>query len=221
MTYIYFDTETLDWFNQPGWERLSRDEQIGRMRFGCGATISSSPQVAWEWDDPVKMARHLMSSSNWATLVGWNVISFDMPILWRYMEKVEVGKQEGWQRWERWQRMRVFDLMDFIRQATSENPSFCGNRGGRWYSLESISIANLGRGKTGDGLQAVKWLLDGEREKAIEYCLNDVRLTRDIHQLAMEEGLLLPARTERGEQGDLRFFLDPDGRVFIDQEKKQ
>ncbi|MFA6447371.1 MAG: ribonuclease H-like domain-containing protein [Patescibacteria group bacterium] len=53
--------------------------------------------------------------------------------------------------------------------------------------LDSVAQATLGMGKSGDGLQAVAFWKNGEIEKLKEYCLQDVRVTRDVYEAALKD----------------------------------
>ena len=53
--------------------------------------------------------------------------------------------------------------------------------------LDSVAQATLGMGKSGDGLQAVEFWKNGEIDKLKEYCLQDVRVTRDVYEKALSE----------------------------------
>lgn len=65
------------------------------------------------------------------------------------------------------------------------------NRLGYRLSLNSLAKATLGIEKTADGLQALKWWSEGQLDKIIEYCTNDVRVTRDLYLYGREHGHLL------------------------------
>lgn len=56
--------------------------------------------------------------------------------------------------------------------------------------LDSIAQATLGTGKSGHGLEAVTWWKNGEIEKLKKYCIDDVKVTKDIYDYAMKNGLL-------------------------------
>ena len=58
-------------------------------------------------------------------------------------------------------------------------------------SLNCLAKATLGIEKTADGLQALKWWSEGQVEKIIEYCTNDVRVTRDLYLYGREHRHLL------------------------------
>ena len=61
---------------------------------------------------------------------------------------------------------------------------------GHRLKLEAIARPTLGKGKSADGLQALKWYKEGKLDKIIEYCKVDVEVTRDIHLYALEKGKL-------------------------------
>ena len=60
--------------------------------------------------------------------------------------------------------------------------------------LESVAMATLGRGKTGSGTESVRWWRSGDqllRQKVINYCRDDVELTRDIYLFGKQHGYVL------------------------------
>ncbi len=100
-------------------------------------------------------------------IIGYNVIGFDLPIL----EKYGVPPIS---------ELDVFDIMiDF------HNVS-----GWKFVKLEKIAMATLGVGKSADGLMAVEWWKTGEIDKIIEYCLQDVKVTRDVFLHGLNKGYL-------------------------------
>ncbi|HVT75009.1 MAG TPA: ribonuclease H-like domain-containing protein [Candidatus Paceibacterota bacterium] len=56
--------------------------------------------------------------------------------------------------------------------------------------LDSIAQATLGAGKSGHGLEAVTWWKQGEIEKIIKYCKDDVKVTKDIYDYALRNNSL-------------------------------
>ncbi|MCX6787295.1 MAG: hypothetical protein NTY93_02085, partial [Candidatus Kaiserbacteria bacterium] len=61
---------------------------------------------------------------------------------------------------------------------------------GRRIRLQSLAEATLGRGKTGEGSKAGEWWKDGRKDEVAKYCIEDVRLTRDLYDYALEHGIL-------------------------------
>ena len=62
---------------------------------------------------------------------------------------------------------------------------------GRRMKLDQIAEGTLGTNKSGHGLDAIKWWRDGEIEKVKKYCLDDVRITKDLYEYALKEGKLI------------------------------
>ncbi|HEY6020868.1 MAG TPA: hypothetical protein VIY48_13500, partial [Candidatus Paceibacterota bacterium] len=55
---------------------------------------------------------------------------------------------------------------------------------GRRLKLDNIAEATLGKGKSGNGLEAVEWWAQGLYEKVRDYCMDDVRITAEIYKYA-------------------------------------
>jgi uncharacterized protein YprB with RNaseH-like and TPR domain len=62
---------------------------------------------------------------------------------------------------------------------------------GRRMKLDQIAEGTLGVNKSGHGLDAIKWWRDGEVEKVKKYCLDDVRITKDLYEYALRESRLI------------------------------
>ncbi len=54
--------------------------------------------------------------------------------------------------------------------------------------LDDVAQGTLGVGKSGHGLMAVEYWRKGEIDKLREYCLQDVRVTRDVYDFALQNG---------------------------------
>ena len=57
--------------------------------------------------------------------------------------------------------------------------------------LDQIAEGTFGINKSGDGLQAVTWWRQGEIEKIRKYCLDDVKITKDVYEFAMKNKKLM------------------------------
>jgi DEAD/DEAH box helicase domain-containing protein len=99
-------------------------------------------------------------------LIGFNSNTFDIPLLNRYYP----GDLT---------RIRSLDLLHEVQQVL-----------GRRIRLQALAEATLGRGKKGDGLKAQEWWREGKKEKVKEYCIEDVRLTRELYDFARTKGVL-------------------------------
>jgi len=99
-------------------------------------------------------------------LVGFNSDTFDIPLLNRYYP----GDLA---------HMRSLDLLSEVQKVL-----------GRRIRLQSLAEATLGRGKSGDGAKAGEWWKAGQKEEVAKYCVEDVRLTRELYDYALKNGKL-------------------------------
>jgi DEAD/DEAH box helicase domain-containing protein len=58
-------------------------------------------------------------------------------------------------------------------------------------SLAHLSSVTLGTSKTADGLQALRWWQQGRILEIIEYCRQDVKITRDLYRYGLRHRHLL------------------------------
>lgn len=92
-----------------------------------------------------------------------------------------------------------YDILREIYAAVGLDPDykFPEDKKEQWtkykgYRLEDVAKANFGRGKIGNGAMApIQWQ-DGEYEAVIKYCLDDVKLERDLFLKAQTGELLAP-----------------------------
>lgn len=89
-------------------------------------------------------------------LVGYNSDHFDIPLLNKYYSG-DLTK------------IKSIDLMNEIKKTF-----------GRRVKLDDIVQATLGEAKSAHGLQAIIWWRQGEKDKVVEYCKQDVNVTRNL-----------------------------------------
>jgi DEAD/DEAH box helicase domain-containing protein len=53
---------------------------------------------------------------------------------------------------------------------------------GHRIGLDAVASASLGVGKTGDGLDAIRWWREGRLLDIAEYCCFDVKCTKLVHE---------------------------------------
>ena len=105
------------------------------------------------------------------TLITFNGDHFDIPLLNKYYKKAGRGDLT---------KIRSLDLLKEIK-----------NSYGRRMKLDQIAQGTFGIGKSGDGLEAVAWWRNGEIEKIRKYCLDDVKITKDVYEYALKNKKLL------------------------------
>ena len=99
-------------------------------------------------------------------LIGFNSDHFDIPILNKYYSG-DLTK------------IKSLDLLKEVRTSL-----------GRRIKLDTIAEATLGKNKSGHGLEAVVWWRNGEKQKVIDYCIQDVRITKEVYEYALKNKLL-------------------------------
>jgi len=91
-------------------------------------------------------------------IIGYNSRYFDLPVLNNYYSG-DLNK------------FPQLDLLEEIKKTL-----------GFRLKLNDVAAATLGAQKSGNGLEAVEWFKKGEIDKIIKYCLDDVRITRDLYE---------------------------------------
>jgi hypothetical protein len=84
-----------------------------------------------------------------------------------------------------------YDILEQVRLAAYGSTDYRDCPKGFSYSLGKLGEAN-GFPKTGTGELAPQLWQQGRRQEVIDYCLNDVRLTKKILELGMEGHLVDP-----------------------------
>jgi len=99
-------------------------------------------------------------------LIGYNSDHFDIPLLNKYYH----GNLKS---------IKSIDILNEIRKSI-----------GRRVKLDQVAEGTLGKKKSGHGLEAIRWWKTGEMEKIRQYCLEDVKLTKEIYDYALLNGEL-------------------------------
>lgn len=99
-------------------------------------------------------------------LIGYNSDHFDIPLLNKYYPGNLLS-------------IKSVDLLKEIKRAT-----------GKRFRLDSVAAGTLGTRKSGNGLQAIAWWKQGEIAKIRKYCLDDVRITKELYEYARTNNML-------------------------------
>lgn len=97
-------------------------------------------------------------------IIGFNSDAFDLPILDQYYPG----------------SLKRFTSLDLMVELTKK----LGFRVG----LDAVAQGTLGVSKSGDGLQAIKLWHEGRIAELKQYCLDDVKLTRDVYEFGKANG---------------------------------
>jgi DEAD/DEAH box helicase domain-containing protein len=161
LNLVFFDLETQNLLKEVGGR-----ERIDHLRMSCGVTFAalrSDFTVYWEKDVGTLLAE-LQSAD---LIIGFNLIGFDYKVLRPYAPNLNFAS------------LRTLDMLLDIHR-----------RLGFRLSLDAIASATLGTTKLADGIQAVEWFRAGELEDLVEYCKQDVEITRQIFEFGRTNGFV-------------------------------
>ncbi|MBI4276488.1 ribonuclease H-like domain-containing protein [Candidatus Uhrbacteria bacterium] len=97
-------------------------------------------------------------------VIGFNINGFDFPVLARYYPG-DIAK------------ISTFDILDVVKDTL-----------GFRLKLDDLVQCTLQQKKSGHGLMAVEFYKQGKWDDLIRYCLDDVRLTRDLYEFGKKRG---------------------------------
>lgn len=103
-------------------------------------------------------------------VVGFNLLGFDYEVLKGYRD-------------EALEKIPTLDLMFDLQGKLGFRPK-----------LDSVVQATLGAAKSADGLQALTWFREGRLDLIEKYCIDDVRLTRDVYLFGKRNRHVLVSR---------------------------
>ncbi len=94
-------------------------------------------------------------------IIGYNLIGFDYPVLNTYYPG----------------DLLKFPTLDIMLEIEKK----IGFR----IKLDDVAHGCLGTGKSGNGLQAIEFFRRGEIEKLRDYCLMDVKVTKEVYEFGL------------------------------------
>jgi DEAD/DEAH box helicase domain-containing protein len=159
MRKIVFDIETKNIFQDVG-SRNPEDLDISIV--GLYDSETNSFQSFTQEEFP-KMWPYFQKAD---LLITFNGFYFDVPLLNKYYKKEGLGDLNT---------IKHVDLFKEVKQVS-----------GRWLKLDKIAEGTFGVRKSGDGFDAVVWWRQGKIDEIRKYCLDDVKITRDVFDFAMK-----------------------------------
>ena len=173
---LVLDLETQKEFNEV---EGRKPELLGVSVVGVYSYEEDRYEAYLEADLAPKLAPRLQNAE---LLIGFNIRRFDLPVLQPYLPF----------------SLTILPVLDIMEEVVK-------NLGHR-LSLESLSQATLGRGKSGSGLDALKWFKEGKFDLIAKYCLDDVKLTKELYDYGKEHGRLFATSKFSGEKLQIPVF---------------
>ena len=161
---VVFDLETRRSFEEVGGRT-----QLHRLGISVGVAYryDTDEFVSYTEDDIGQLITLLAEAD---LVVGYNIRGFDYEVL-RPFTDIDLSG------------LPTRDLMLDLEARLGFRPK-----------LDSVASSTLGEGKSADGLQAIEWWRRGEIDKIIEYCRDDVRVTRDLYDFGKRNRCVLVSR---------------------------
>lgn len=145
--------------------------------------------VAYLEDELPKLFNRLEKSGR---IIGYNSIGFDIPILNNYY---------------------AGDLFQIpqLDMLAKINASL-----GYRIKLDDVAAATIGTRKSAHGLMAVKWWKEGKIQEIIDYCRQDVKVTKEVYEFGRDKGFILfDDRVGERRQVDVNFDSEKDEKTSI------
>ncbi len=189
---LVLDLETQRSFKEVGKTKAMSLSKL-KVSVVCVYDYLNGQYTAYEEKEIMKLDQRFQSVD---LIIGFNIRRFDMPVLEPYLFKSIAT-------------LPVLDLLDDIEKAR-------GHRA----SLDSVARATLKEGKTGSGMDALVYYKEGRMEELKKYCLDDVRLTKDVYEYGCREGKILFTSTWDFKTYEIPVNWKQATQEFIDKSKK-
>ncbi len=160
---IVFDIETQNTFQETGKSRAEAYKKLRVSIVGVYEYLTDSYKV-YEEKELMELDKRFQKAD---LLLGFNSAGFDLPVLSNYFFTPT-------------DRFPHLDLMTEIEK----------NRGHR-ASLDSVAKPTLKAKKSGSGLDAIMYWKEGRMDELKKYCLEDVRITKEVFEYGCREGKIL------------------------------
>ncbi|TSC66962.1 MAG: DEAD/DEAH box helicase domain-containing protein [Parcubacteria group bacterium Gr01-1014_66] len=161
------DTLVIDVETKYSFAEVGGEQHIHKLGISVAGVYSYATDTfsAFEEHELSKLEKMLQRSAH---MIGFNINHFDIPVMQAYIPASVFS------------HVAVTDLF-------TDAVAFLGHRVG----LDALSRATLGVKKSGHGLEALRWFREGRIEEVKRYCLDDVRITRDLYEYGKEKGHVL------------------------------
>ena len=152
----------LDIETQKGFHEVDQKKlRLLKVSVACIYDSKADDYFSFEEKEMLKLEDYLKKAD---LVIGFNIRDFDMEVLAPYfLTPVE-----------------NFPMLDLLVE-------FEKVRGHR-ISLQSLAQATLKTSKSGSGWDALQLYKDGKMDELKKYCMDDVRITKDIYEYGLKHG---------------------------------
>ena len=155
----------VDVETQKGFNEVDRKKlHLLKVSVACAYDSLTDSYSAFEEKELMKLELLLKSAD---LVVGFNVRDFDLEVLSPYFVS----------------SVKSLPILDLL----VEFEKVRGHRA----SLQSLAQATLNASKSGSGWDALRLFSEGRMEELKQYCMDDVRITKDIYEYGSKHGKVL------------------------------
>lgn len=161
-----FKKLVLDLETQKSFEEVGGRGKNHLMKVSvCGIyDYSQDRYLIYEEQELPRLAPLLQTADQ---VIGFNIKNFDFQVLQPYMN-FDLSQ------------LPAYDLLEEIEQAI-----------GHRVRLEAVAQGTIGSGKSGNGLEALLYFRNGRLDLLKKYCLDGVRVTKEVYDYALKNQKLL------------------------------
>ncbi|MFH1047689.1 MAG: ribonuclease H-like domain-containing protein [Patescibacteria group bacterium] len=137
--------------------------------------------------DPSLLKISLVGVYDYATDRYLSYLEPDLPKLWQLLEQADriIGYNLfGFD----YAVMNMYYPGDFMKFPTLDIMKEIEKSIGFRVKLDDVAHGTLGEGKSGDGLMAIELFRRGEIDKLRDYCLQDVKVTKEVYEYGLKHG---------------------------------
>jgi DEAD/DEAH box helicase domain-containing protein len=161
MNKVVLDLETQKEFAEVGGRGKNHLLKIST----CGIYETATGKFSCYGENEIPKLSEILQNAD--QVIGFNIKDFDFEVLEPYLNF----------------DIHTLPYLDIIEDVQK----YLGHRVG----LDSIAQATLGTKKSGDGKQALVLWKTGQIDKLKKYCLDDVKITRDVYEYGLANHKIL------------------------------
>lgn len=158
---IVLDLETQKSFQEVGGRGKNH---LLKISVACIYDYSTDKYSSFEEHELTKLSPILQTADQ---IIGYNIKDFDFEVIQPYLN-FDIFK------------IPYLDLLEEIEKVLRHR-----------IKLDLVAQGTLGSGKTGSGLEALLFYKNGRMDLLKKYCLDDVKITKQVYDYAMRNGKVL------------------------------
>jgi hypothetical protein len=167
LSHMEKDTLVIDFETKKSFAEVGGEQNIRELGISVAGVYSYAKGAFFAFEEQ-ELPKFEEMLKNTGHLIGFNLVHFDIPVIEPYLKEVKID------------RIAVTDI--FV-----DAVNFLGHRVG----LGGVAKATLGVSKSGHGLEALEWFKQGRVDDVKKYCLDDVRITRDLYEYGKKHNHIL------------------------------